>query len=175
VKFYHWLKHSQGRILAIGWRFILFEIFNFFFNYPLYGWVLGSQGLVRGWLIMVMLSFILCIVVFWHYDRAGIDWLFANAAREWEGETTKSSGRLRKMIVRISRSRDSYKGILIFILASANLDPVIVAVHYRKSHFSGISLRDWGILATSVIVGNLWWGIRVGIIVEILKWSVKHF
>lgn len=176
MKFFHWLKRSQGKILATGWRLVLFEAFNFFFNYPLYGWVMSSQGLVQGWLIMMAVSLALCVGLFWYYDRAGVDWLFANAARDWEENTTQLSGWLRKIIVRISKSRDTgLAGIPIFVLASINLDPVIVAAHYKKSHFDGIGLRDWGILIASVVIGNLWWGLRIGLIVEILKWLAGHF
>jgi len=171
-----WLKKSQNKIMAVGWRLVLFEIFNFLFNYPLYGWAMVFFGLIQGWLFMTASSLILCAGFFWRYDKGGVDWLFANAAREWEEETRSSSGRFRKIIVSISKSRDSgLVGILTFILASINLDPVIVAVHYRKNHFSGISKRDWGILLASVAIGNLWWGARMGILVEILKWLYKSF
>jgi hypothetical protein len=124
---------------------------------------------------MTFASLVSCAYLFWRYDRDGIDWLFANAAREWESGTEESSGWLRKTIVMISRSRNGRSGILTFIIASVNLDPVVVAVHYRKAHFNGLNSRDWGILVASVAIANLWWGARIGLFVEILKWVVRSF
>jgi len=175
MRFLFWLKHSRGRILAVGWRLVLFEVFNFLFDYPLYAWAMGSLGLIQGWLVMTAFSLILCIGIFWYYDRAKVDWLFANAAREWEKETTEDSGWLRRIIVKIYKFRNGFAGILVFIVASLNIDPVIVAVHYRKSQFGGIGLRDWSILVASVTIGNIWWGAQIGLLVEILKWLVKYF
>jgi len=175
VRFSAWLKKSQERILAIGWRLIAYETFNYLFNYPLYMWAMGSLGLVQGWLIMTLLSLVSCAYLFWRYDHKGVDWLFANAAREWEQGTTDSSGWVRKMMVRISKSRNGLSGIPTFVVASINLDPLIVAVHYRESHFNGIGSRDWSLLVASVAIANLWWGARIGLFVEILKWAVRHF
>ncbi len=177
MRFTSWLKKSQERILAIGWRLALFEAFNWVFNNPIYFWAMSplGYGLVTGWLIMSTISLVMNAGFFWRYDRNGIDWLFANAARKWEEGTQESSGRFRRLIVKISKSRDGYTGILTFILASISIDPVIVAVHYRKSHFSGISVRDWSILVASTAIGNLWWGARIGLFVEILKLAVRHF
>lgn len=175
MRFISWLKRSWDGILATGWRLVTYEIFNYTFNYPLYIWAMGSLGLVRGWSVMALISLVVCVGFFWRYDRDGVDWLFANAAREWEEGTEESSGWFRKMLVRISRSRDGYTGILTFVIASINLDPVIVAVHYRKVHFQGIGLRDWSILFASVAIANLWWGARIGLFVEILKLAIRHF
>jgi hypothetical protein len=175
MKFLFWLKNSWEKILAVGWRLIVYEIFNLFFNYPLYGWVMYSLGLGRGWLMMTGFSLIQCAALFWYYDKAKVDWLFADTARSWENGTTENSSWFRKIAVRISKSRDTgIAGISTFILASINLDPVMVAVHYRKNHFCGINFHDWSILIASVAIGNLWWGFRIGLFVEVLKWLFRH-
>jgi hypothetical protein len=78
------------------------------------------------------------------------------------------------MLVRISKSKNQgFVGLVTFILASINLDPVIAATHYQKSHFNGISLREWGILIISVTVANLWFGIETGILVTAVRWGLS--
>jgi hypothetical protein len=170
-----WLKKRQEQILAIGWRLVAYEIFNYIFNYPIYAWAMAYMGLVQGWLAMTTASFASCAYLFWRYDRDGVDWLFANEAKEWVEGTSQASGWFRKMLVRVSRSKTGWTGVTTFILASINIDPLIVAVHYRKKHFKGTNVHDWSLLAFSVVIANLWWGARIGLLVEILRWLSQHF
>lgn len=167
---FSWLKKSRDRILAIGWRLFAYEVFNYLFNYPLYIWAMGALGVVNGWLLMATLSLLSCAYLFWRYDRDGVDWLFANAAKEWEAGATEATGWFSKMLVRISKSKTGLTGIGTFIVASINLDPLIVAVHYRDSHFGGVKSYDWFLLSASVVIANLWWGARIGLFVKILEY-----
>jgi hypothetical protein len=96
-----------------------------------------------------------------------IMWTMGNIV-QWFVRQLQARRRLAVIISTITK-------FAIFVVASINIDPVIVAVHYRESHFNGISLRDWGILFVSTAIGNLWWGARIGIIVEILKLTVSRF
>ena len=176
MRFASWLKGSRERILAAGWRLVAYEIFNLFFNYPLYGWVMFKLGLVDGWLVMVAASVVQNIITFWYHENSKVDWLFAKTARDWESKTTKDSGWFRKITVRITKSRDRrFARFLTFVVASINLDPTIVAAHYRKSHFHGISRHDWSLLFGSVMIANLWWGFRMGILVKVLEWLFSRF
>lgn len=136
---------------------------------------MGSLGLAKGWLLMATLSLVTCAYLFWRYDRDGVDWLFANAAKEWEEGVNKTSGCFKRFLARLLKSKKGLSGVVTFVLASINLDPLIVAVHYRDSHFGGVRSYDWFILTSSVAVANLWWGARIGLIVEILRWLVEHF
>jgi hypothetical protein len=176
MRFFHWLQYSWRKILDAGWRLVLYEIFNFLFNYPLYGWVMFKLGLGRGWIVMATASTVQNVATFLYHEKSKVDWLFAKTARDWEKKTTKNSSKFRKIVVKITKSRDKgFVGIITFVIASLNFDPTIVAAHYRKSHFTGISRHDWGLLFSSAIIANLWWGFRMGILIEALKWLVKHF
>jgi hypothetical protein len=178
MRFLSWLKRSREGVLASGWRLTLFVAFNLAFNRFFYPWAMSPLGfgIVMGWLVMSTASLILCAFIFWRHDRGGVDWLFAKAAREWEEGTVESSGWKRRMLVRISKSRNrGFVGFATFILASINVDPVIVAVHYQKSHFKGISLQEWGVLFASVVVANLWFGFETGMLVTLVRWVLSIF
>ncbi|MES3004651.1 MAG: hypothetical protein V4690_00900 [Patescibacteria group bacterium] len=136
---------------------------------------MGTLGLVQGWFLMTTLSLLSCAYLFWRYDRDGVDWLFANAAKEWEEGVNDDSGRFKRLVAKLLSSKRGLKGVGTFILASIYVDALIVAVHYRESHFSGIRSRDWFLLFSTVVIGNIWWGIRIGLLVEILKWLAEHF
>ena len=130
---------------------------------------MAGMGLVYGWLSMTVVSLTLSAYLFWRYDRDGIDWLFANKVKKLEESATESSGRFRKLFIRVSRSKNGLLGIVTFVLASITIDPLIVAVHYRNNHFKGINLRDWALLILSVATANLWWGGRIWILVILGK------
>ncbi len=165
-----WFRNGRERILAIGWRLAGYEVFCWVYNYPLYIWTMTHFGLFLGWFMMTILSLVVGAYMFWRYDRKGVDWLFANTAREWEDATSDTSGWFRRALVKVSKSRNSgLVGLVTFVLASINADPLIVAVHYRKQHFNGLGRRDWGILVATVAIANLWWGPRIVVVV----WGLK--
>jgi len=176
-----WLKKRWEQILAIGWKFVAYQIFSFSFSYFAYVWAMNSFGL-RGWLGMTMISLVLSVYLFWHYDHKGIDWLFVRATRDWEKSTNKTSNWFRRMLVRISSSRNKPSRIPVFVVASLDIDPLIVAVHYRESHFNGIRWSDWGLLVASVLIANLYRGLRGGLLIKlwhfflgILSWLIQYF
>ncbi len=168
-----WLAKKKEQIVATGWRLVLYESFNQVYDKLLYAWAIHSLGLVWGWSLMTFGSLVTCAFLFSRYDTQKVDWLFAKAVRTWEDQEGKTW--FQNLLARISKSRNGRYGFITFALANTQIDPLIVAVHYRESHFNGISRRDWGVLLTSVGVANLYWGARIGVIVKILEWLYKHF
>lgn len=166
-----WFAKSRARILAYGWRLALYEVFCWVYDNPLYASAFIYLGMARGWAVMTLGSVLSCAYMFWRYDRSGVDWLFAKAVREWEEKPNLNW--LQRKIANISRVRNGRWGLVAFVLLNTQVDPLIVAVHFRNSHFSGITRRDWGVLLGSVAVANLYWGIRIGLLVKILVWLWK--
>jgi hypothetical protein len=161
------LKLTLKKFLAQGWRFVSYQIFNWIFDNPLYLFVFHSCGIILGWIIMATSSLVSCAFLFWYYEHKKIDWLFAKAVKDWENKDAHSWG--EKILLHFTKHKTGKYKFLIFILANINIDPLIVAVHYRENHFGGITPRDWKILVSSVAVSNLWWGARIGVLVTVLK------
>jgi hypothetical protein len=134
-----------------------------------------SLGLVWGWALMAFGSLVSCGFLFWLYDKQKIDWLYAKTAKEWEESKGEKKTWFQRQLLKLFRYKHGKIGILTFTVANLALDPLVAAVHYRESHFGGISRRDWTVLLGSVVISNIYWGIRIGVLVKILEWLFGRF
>ncbi len=149
------------RWLGLGWKLALYEAFNHFYDVPLYGWAQHHFGLVLGTALMTLGSLLQCGVMFWRYDENGSDWMFVQLVEELQTSENKNwYYRLLSSLARLKKGKFSF---IAFVLAG---DPLIVAVHYRKSR------HDWLTLAYAVAIANLGWATGMGIVVKIGEWLV---
>ncbi len=173
----HFLKKHHARIKEIGFGLFLYESFNFVYDWLFYPFALVTWGLVNGGAILVAGSLIQCGFLFWLYDRMRVDWLGAHALRELEAKEKKT--RLEHALVWIGRKKETWweKALspLVFIALTLPIDPLIVAVHFRKRHFGGLTLHDWFILLAAVVVANAWWLFKIGILVQFFKIIGEQF
>lgn len=176
------VHRHRKRVQEIGLGLTLYESFNFLYDWLAYPLALAYFGLEKGALILVAGSLIQCAFMFWLYDRMRIDWLGAHALRELEAKENKN--RFEHAAVWLARDKHTAWEKLItpivFIALTLPIDPLIVALHYRKKHFHGVTMRDWGILLSAVLAANLWWLVKVGLVVEIVRavigawWASLH-
>lgn len=168
-----WFRQYRRKIAEVGVGMTLYATFNWAFNYPLYIAVVAYYGLVKGGLIMFLLSLIQNIALLFLYDRMKIDWVGAGYLEEVqfrEGNKTRTQRALLWALKEEARGKGHrfFKAVG-FVLLSIFVDPFVVSVHYRRFQFLGVSRRDLGILTASVVIGNLYWTIRTGVLVEIAK------
>jgi len=165
------LNLQKKRLQEVGLGLFLYESFNFVYDWLFYPFAIAFWGLGKGALILVSGSFIQCALMFWLYDYMRVDWLGAHALRELEAKENKN--RFEHMAVWLGREkRTLWEKLLtpfVFVTLTLPIDPLIVALHYRRKHFSGVTLTDWGILISAVVAANIWWLIKIGLIVEFLK------
>ncbi len=163
-----WIREHRHRIQEIGFGLFLWESFNFAYDMVFYPFALAFWGLLKGGIIVASLSLLINAFVFWLYEYLRVDWLGAHALRELEDEENKSN--IAKLATWIGKKkvtlREKLLSPIVFVGLLLPIDPVIVAVHYRRSHFEGLSGRDWGILFLATLVANIWWMIKVGLVVE---------
>ena len=161
-------KHIQ----EIGTGLFIYEVFNFVYDWLFYPFALAYWGLLKGGVIVVAGSLVQCAFVFWLYVYMRIDWVGAHALRELETKEEKTW--FERMAVWLGKDKKSLFEKLcspiVFVALTLPIDPLIVALHYRRKHFEGISLRDWGLLISAVAAANLWWLLKVGTIVEGFKY-----
>jgi len=148
-----------ANLLKHGWPLALFEAFNWVFNYPFCALMLLLFGPIRGAVIIAVAAFSLNAFVFWLYEYMKIDWLGAHAIRELADKTNKS--RLEKILTWHHKPRNTVlekiAGELQFCFLLSQIDPVIVAIHYRQSHFDGLGWRDWRLFIKATSVGLAIW------------------
>lgn len=171
-----WVVRHKKRIQTIGTGLFIFECFNFAYNYGFYLFALSYWGIVEGGIIATGLSFVFNAVIFWAYDHMKVDWLGAYALRELDAKENKNHfeqvavwvGKMNKTL------REKILTVAIFVLMLAGVDPVIVAVHFQHEHFKGLKAYDWSILTMATIVANVWWLIKVGSFVEVMRFVLKY-
>lgn len=123
------------------------------FEYILYPFVIYWLGFWWGFLVMAILSFIVCWLTMKFYDWAKRDWLGIEAVKslkEYSG--TSRTGRSFAWIMRQSDP-------IACVLLSLKFDPFIVTVYLRRNRFGGMCSRDWRIFLLSWLVGNAWWSL----------------
>jgi hypothetical protein len=173
-----WLLQHRKKIAEIGIGIFLYEgVFNPLYDFVFYPFCLAYWGLKIGGIVAVGGSLAHVAFLFWLYDHMKIDWLGAHALRQLDESENK--GNLAKLAVWIGKEKHGWEKVaspFVFVLLTLPIDPLIVAVHYRKQHFQGIGLKDWGILVASVASANAWWFIKIGVVVEFGKflWSYIH-
>ncbi len=200
LRLFEWFTKKREAIVVLGWRLALYGAFNLVYDRPLYALAIGFLG-TRGWMLMTLGSLLQNSYMFWRYDRNNLDWLFVNAVDDWEvrekesGEPTwfQKTGVGRSIVgrciswlwqlpryvflwlaIRLLRFKKSRYGILAIPALVLKLDPLIVAVHYKKIG-RGAKPRDWGVLLFTVVLANLYWGVQIEFLVKILEWLYRHF
>ncbi|MEO5646124.1 MAG: hypothetical protein ABIQ91_01470 [Candidatus Paceibacterota bacterium] len=155
----------------MGTGAFLYLLYNFFYDWAFYPGVIGFFGYRLGGTIAVAGSLLQCGVMFWLYDWMKIDWLGAHFLRELEDKDNKTH--LEKMAVWIGKEKRTVSEKVIasvtFLILTAGIDPLVVAVHFKRSHFKGLTSRDWGLLLASVAAANAWWLLKVGTFVAVIK------
>jgi len=146
-----WLARHKKRVAEVGIGFIVLETVNQLYDFFFFPFALAYWGPVKGALIVTGGAFLMNAFVYFLYDYMKVDWMLAYAARELSEKENKNS--YEKFFTWIHAKKRTWREKILvpFIFVGLNyvVDPVIVAVHYRRSHFKGISFRDWGMLFLS--------------------------
>lgn len=172
---------QRKKIALIGAGHIFNQLFDWTFNYPLYMWVVGALGPVKGFVAMATISFLTCLIFIVVYDRMKVDWLGIEVAKEaaeyGPAFIRKMSAKSRigrvlwwpfSRIILVILWAINKGGFIAFGVLSMYTDPFITTVYMRRGHgqYGGLSRRDWLIFLASTAVGNAWWTIRTFAILE---------
>lgn len=168
-------RHGR-KIRDIGIGLAAWESFNFGYDFLFYPFALAYWGIAVGGVVAFIGATIVNTIVFVAYEYMAIDWLGAHALRQIDEQETKTA--LERLITWLGRPKKNWWEKLIhpfvFVALTLPIDPVIVAIHHRRSHFRGISLRDWGVFIAANTSANLWWLVKVGVVVEGAQWLWMH-
>lgn len=162
------LARHHRKIRDIGIGLVLFESFSNFFDFAIYPIALIYWGPSLGGSIMIGVTLLINVVIFWLYEYMRVDWLGAHALRQLEQEENKSN--IHKLMTWIGKKKvhwwEKLLNPIVFAVLLLPIDPVIIAIHYRREHFKGIPWRDWGILFLATLVANLWWILKIEVVIQ---------
>lgn len=133
------LGHTVNAVLLYG------------YDYVLYPYVIWKMGLVRGGIVMSVLTLISCLLTLWFYDWSKRDWLGIEAVKQLrDGEENTRSRRLLAWALA--------KGDLpACVVLSVYTDPFITMACLRRGAFTGMTRRDWRIFFASWIICDGYW------------------
>lgn len=141
------------------------------FDYLLYPFVLYNFGLWKGGAIMVLLSFLVCLLTLYFYDYTKKDWLGIEAIKGLKEHQPKN------YFQRISKFFLAKSELLVFFFLSIRFDPFITTIYLREgaNEFSGMKKRDWTIFLASLAVSNIYWLVIVEAGLDIFKYLKTSF
>jgi hypothetical protein len=170
------LKHHHRKIQEIATGLAIFEACNFVSDFIWYPFAMTYWGVFWGGAIAFVTVSIYNTIVFVLYEYMAVDWLGAHALREIDKEENRSA--LVRFMTWLGRAKTTWweKALspIVFIILTLPIDPVIVAIHHRREHFRGISARDWWIFLAANTAANLWWILKVGLVLEAVMWVWRH-
>ena len=167
-----WWRRGRGVAMAsrvgeltLGHAVNLITIYAF--EYGLYPLVIFWLGLLHGFAVMAVLSFVLSFLTIKFYDWSKHDWLGIEAIKSlknYEGKRLTT-----RWFAWALRKSDPVACVLL----SIQYDPFIVTVYLRRGRFGGMIARDWRIFLLSWIIGNVWWSIVCFSGISAVEWVWK--
>lgn len=133
------------------------------YDYIVVSFCLIYFGLLKGMIIVVVLSMIIDLATIKFYDWLKKDWLALESIKELE-QRKGIIGRLFNFV----RGKGVFLTIIILSLTS---NAFVVTAYLRKgvSRYNGLSKRDWVIFISSSLIINLYWVFVIGGGLELIK------
>lgn len=139
------------------------------FDYVLYPFVIWKLGLAWGFVVMALLSFVVCVLTLWFYDWSGRDWLGIEAVKQLRDYG--GSARWRRWLSWAMRRGD----LAACVLLSIKFDPFITTAYMRHGAFNGMSRRDWRNFLVSWFLGNAYWAFVCFGGIQAAQWVWRHW
>lgn len=141
------------------------------FDYVLYPFVIYKAGLIKGFSIMLLFSFLFCLLFIIIYNKLKKDVFALEYSKEKINKFIEKTG--GNWFQSLFRSILKKSKIIFFIFLSF-YDPFIATVFMRKNYqYSKMTLRDWKVLVISVIIGNGIWAPTIFCGVSITEFFYK--
>ena len=155
------MKPFIHRILLFLTGATTFTIINYSFDFVLYPFALYQLGVIYGFSVMVVLSFLFCWFYFLIYDYLKRDFLGIEFSKEKMNAiiTSNDSVGFKMFLVKILRKSH----LFLFVFLSIYFNPFVAIAFRRKGNFeyNGLTVHDWRMFILSVIISNGFWATTV--------------
>ena len=138
-----------------------FTIINYSFDFVLYPFALYQLGVVYGFSVMVVLSFLFCWFYFLIYDYLKRDFLGIEFSKEKMNAIIASNDSIGLKLFLVKILRKSH--LFLFVFLSIYFNPFVAIAFRRKGNFeyNGLTAHDWRMFILSVIISNGFWATTV--------------
>jgi hypothetical protein len=140
-----------AQVAVIGTGHLLYGLFNHAFDYLLYPYAVYTLGVIRGGILMTLLSMLQCALTLLVYQRMRIDWVGGSLLDVYAGSAPQS---LQARVLTWLTGRQRW---LSFAVLCALTDPFIVTAFFRRGRFGALAREDWQLFIASVLLCNLYW------------------
>ena len=134
------------------------------FDYLLYPFVIYTLGILKGGVVMALLSCAASIITIKVYDFLKRDWLGIEAVKELK--TYRGDNRIRRITAWIMRKSDP----VVFMFLSVKFDPFITTAYLRKGRYSGLTGKDALVFVGSLALGNAYWAFACFAGITFVEW-----
>ncbi len=155
------MKPILHRILLFLTGASTFTIINYSFDFVLYPFALYQLGVIYGFSVMVVLSFLFCWFYFLIYDYLKRDFLGIEYSKEKMNAIIKSNESVGYKLFLVNLLRKSH--LFLFVFLSIYFNPFVAVAFRRKGNFeyNGLTAHDWRMFILSVIISNGFWATTV--------------
>lgn len=162
-----------NRILLFLTGATTFTAINYSFDFILYPFVIYHMGVLYGFFIMILLSFLFCWLYFIIYDYLKRDFLGIEYSKEKMHSiiANNDSVGVKLLLVKILRK----SRVLLFVFLSVYFDPFVAVAFERKGNFeyNGLSARDWRLFIVSLLISNGFWASTVFLGLSFFEFLLK--
>ena len=154
-----WLERLQLWVAGIG----SYYIFTWLYDYVVVSFFLIYLGLLKGTIVVIILSMLVDLATMKFYDWLKKDWLALETIKDLD----KKEGIVGRLFSFV-RGKGIFLTIIVLSLTS---NAFVVTAYLRKgsSQYNGMALRDWLIFISSSLLINLYWVFVVGGGIELIK------
>ena len=155
----------RGRATELAVGLTINKLMEWPFNYILYPYVIYTYGILRGGIIMMLISLLSCMLTIRFYDWSQRDWLGIEAIKDLKHYQGKvKSGRIIGWFLKRSEP-------VAFVFLTVWYDPFVCMAYLRKGKFNGMTRRDWRIFFMSLLIGNGYWIIACYMGITLIEWA----
>lgn len=143
------------------------NLIGYVFDYGIYPYVIFKLGILKGGLIMTLVSFTTCIIGMKFYDWSKRDWLGIEAIKEIKTyKGTRKIGRVTSWVLKKSEP-------VVFLFLSIKFDPFVTTAYMRHGKYNGMGKRDWTIFTSSLLISNVYWTLACYMGITLVEWAWK--
>ncbi len=156
----------KGRIATLLIGHTADQLMTKGYTYGLVPLIMLHFGALNGTILNFVLSFLLCLLTMRLYDWAKKDWLGIETLKEIR-EESHSENLFSRMFSWALRKGDW----AVMLVLSVFKDAFYCTVWMRKGahQYDGMSLRDWKVFMTTLVISTLWESIWVNVGILVVK------